>query len=139
MRGSQDPTEMTLAKIVIKGEIEPVEPPPVNRHIPQLRDGTTHAAQNFNPEIFVPKGKTGTKYGTDRRKDHPETAPPRDLSHLQMPNPTLLLIPRMLADRSLIWVFPCKALLSLFQFQFRYSQPTIGLSPGTPIEEQGND
>jgi hypothetical protein len=37
----------------------------------------------FNPKLFLSKGKTGTKSGA-------ETAPSRDTSHLQTPNPNTI-------------------------------------------------
>ena len=36
-------------------------------------------------KIFV-EGDTGTKSGAETRKDHRETAPPGDTSHIQPPN-----------------------------------------------------
>jgi hypothetical protein len=38
---------------------------PVDRHGPQLRDGATTHLKNFNPEMFLSEGKTGTKNGTE--------------------------------------------------------------------------
>ena len=57
------------------------------------------------------------------RKGHPETAPPRNPSHLQTPNP------HTIADAKK------RLLTGPDSYRCRYSQPTIGLSPGTPLEE----
>jgi hypothetical protein len=52
-----------------------------------LRNGDTYLSQKFLIQnYFCPKEKTGTPYGTDWRKVHPEITPPRDPSHLQIPN-----------------------------------------------------
>jgi hypothetical protein len=60
-----------------------------------------------NPEIFLSKGKTGTKNGTGV-----EGKAIRRLPHLGIhpicrhQTPPLLLISRMLAERSLVWLLP---------------------------------
>jgi hypothetical protein len=60
------------------------------------------ACQIFNPEMFLSIGKTGTKkWNRYWRKGHPETAPPRDPSHLQTLNPhTIAYIKKLLLTRT---------------------------------------
>ena len=40
------------------------------------------------------EGVTETKFGAEM--DHPETSPPRDLSHIQLPNPDTIAYARKL-------------------------------------------
>jgi hypothetical protein len=43
--------------------------------------------KNFNPELLLSEGNTGTKSGAEtERKDLPEAASPGDPSHMQTPN-----------------------------------------------------
>jgi hypothetical protein len=51
-----------------------------------------------------PKEEQEQKWSSDWRKGHLRTAPPGDSSCLQTPNPTLLLLPRALTDRNLVWL-----------------------------------
>jgi hypothetical protein len=45
-----------------------------------------------NAEMFLSKGKTGAKkWNRDGRNGHPETTLPRDPSHLQTPNPYIIV------------------------------------------------
>jgi hypothetical protein len=50
-------------------------------------------------------------WNRDRRKGHPETAPPRDPSHVQSPNPDAIV--EVLTDRNLIWLSPDRLCQSL--------------------------
>ena len=59
-RASQDPTGMTLAEIPLKGEGEAVET--LFRGI-----GTPTHLQNFNLELLLSKGNTGTESGTETK------------------------------------------------------------------------
>ena len=43
----------------------------------------------------------------------------------------------MLPDRSLAWLFSERFYQHLTKYRCRYSQPTIGLSPETPVDELG--
>jgi hypothetical protein len=43
--------------------------------------------QNFNLELFLSKRHTDKEGNRDWRKDNPETSPPEDPSHMQIPNP----------------------------------------------------
>ena len=43
----------------------------------------------------------------------------------------------MLADMSMVWLFPEKFYQHLTNTDGRYSQSAIGLSPGAPTEELG--
>jgi hypothetical protein len=46
-------------------------------------------------------GKTETKvWSRDRKKDHPETAPPVDSSHIQSPNPDTIVDAKCLLSRA---------------------------------------
>jgi hypothetical protein len=46
--------------------------------------------KTFNPEMFLSKGKTGTKMEQRLKEGHPETIAPRDPYHLQTPNPNTI-------------------------------------------------
>ena len=52
---------------------------------------------------------------------------------------TLLLMPRLLADRSLAWLTFERLYQHLTKTDCRYLQLTVGLSPGKPVEELGKD
>jgi hypothetical protein len=43
----------------------------------------------------------------------------------------------MLADRSMVWLFPERFYQHLTNTDGRYSQTAIGLRPGDPMEELG--
>ena len=62
----------------------------------------------FNPQMFLSKGKTGTKKcNRNWRKGYPETAPPKDSSHLQTAKPWhYCYCQEALADTNLVWLFP---------------------------------
>ena len=100
--------------------------------------GTPTNLKIVNLEMFLSKGKTGTiKWNIDWRKGHPETAPPRDPSHLQTPNSTTIT-----DIKNACWEEPGMAITWEFlpapdQYRYRYSQLTMWLSPGTPMEELG--
>jgi hypothetical protein len=87
-RGSQNPILMTLAEISSQGEGERVKTIYRDKHGFQLSDGATYSSQNFSPELFLSKGNTGTKSGTETEEinGHPETALPGNPSHMQPPN-----------------------------------------------------
>ena len=58
----QDPTKRTLAKILYKGAIEPVETISSGYIWPPLRHGATHPPKNIYPEFLLSKGNTGTEW-----------------------------------------------------------------------------
>jgi hypothetical protein len=52
-----------------------------------------HLKNLFNPETFLSKGRPGSTNGKET-EENKGTAPPKDISCLQTPNPTLLLLSR---------------------------------------------
>jgi hypothetical protein len=81
--------EITLAEMPNKREREPAERETSSRGYthPWLRGGATHLSQNFNLELFLCKGNTGTKSRAETEGTAMQTDPPGDPSHMQPPNP----------------------------------------------------
>jgi hypothetical protein len=73
------------------------------------------------------EGVTETKFGTEtvERKDHLETAPPGDPSHIQPPNPDTIAYPQDFADRTHIAV-SCEAMPVSGKYRSGCSQSAIG-------------
>ena len=65
-------------------------------------------------------------------KGHSETTPPRDTTHTQTSNQTLLLMPRSVCWQEPGIAVPWKALPEPDQYRCRCLQSNIGLSQGTP-------
>jgi hypothetical protein len=103
-----------------------------------MRDGATCPSQNFNPELLLSKGNTGTKSGAET-----EVKALQRLPHLGIhpicshQTQSLLLMPRSACwqepDMDASW----EALLEPYWHRCESLQPAIGLTMGTPMEGLG--
>jgi hypothetical protein len=98
---------MSLAELPDEGEIQPVESTSKIGLTPiQVMGSPTHI-KNFNPEMFLSKGKTVTKNETET-----EGKSIQRLHHLgiypicRYQPPHYYLCQEALASRNLIWLFP---------------------------------
>ena len=65
-------------------------------------------------------------------KDYPETSPPKDSSHIQLPNPdTIVDAHKCWLTKAIIW----EALLVHDKYRGGHSQPAIELSTVSPMGE----
>jgi hypothetical protein len=85
---------MTSAEVFNRGDIEPEEAISVDSHGLQLRHRPIHSSQNSSPRIAV-KWKHKDKKWNRGKERSPRDHTSRNPSLLQIPNSTLLLMPRI--------------------------------------------
>jgi hypothetical protein len=111
-------------------------PPSVNRHSCQLKDGASHASQNIIPEMFLSKGKTETKNGTETGGKAIQRLPHLGIHPIcRHQTPTLLLISGSICQQEPGMAIPWEVLQAPDQYRCRCPQTTIKWSLGAPMEE----
>jgi hypothetical protein len=106
--------------------------------VPSWGMGSPTHLKIFNPQMFLFKGKTGTKM-EHRLKERPSQTPHYLGNHpiCRQQIPTLLLMPRSTYWQESGVAVPWEVLPAFDQYRFRYSRPTIGRSLGTKLESPG--
>ena len=106
------------------------------RHCPRL--GPPTLLKNFNPELFLSKGSTGTKSGTETEGKVIQRLPHQGINPICCyQTQTLLLMPRSACWQKPDKAVPCEALPEPDQYRFGCTQPNIRLRVGTPMAELG--
>jgi hypothetical protein len=106
--------------------------------VPNWGMGPSMHLKIFNPEVFLYKGKTGIKNGTETERKAIQILPHLGIHPIcRQQTPTLLLIPWSTCwqkpDMAVLW----EVLPAPDQYRCRYSQTTIGLSSVTQMEALG--
>ena len=89
--------------------------------------------------MFLSKGNAETKNGAETEEKAIQRPPSLGGHHHPHPHTHTIADAKKHLLTGAWYSCPLRGSASTDQYRCRYSQPTIGLSPGTPMEELGKD